>query len=183
MNWTKSILILVAAFVAVFLESTWDPVRKLLGAQIDLLPPLMVFAALRCGLKTICALAVWGGLCFDALSSNPLGITVLPLFIAGFVIHLRRGLIMQEQVYAQFILGLAASAFAPLVSLVMLLSSRQAPQFGWGTLWQWLVMSLGGASLTPLCFWLFEAWHRALSHRPRLETSFRPDREIKRGRN
>ena len=183
MSWSKPILIMVAAFVAVFLESSWDPVRKLLGAQIDLLPPLMVFAALRCGLGTVCALAIWGGLCLDALSSNPLGITVLPLFAAGFVIYLRRGLIMQDQIYAQFILGLCASAFVPLISLVMLLSSRQAPQVGWGTLWQLIVMSLGGASLTPLCFGLFEAWHRAVSHRPRFETSFRPDREIKRGRN
>src|ERR1700722_14652273 len=182
MTWSKPILLMLAAFLAVFLECTWDPIRHLFGAQIDFLPPLMVYAGLRCGLGTVTALAIWGGLCFDALSSNPLGITVLPLFLAGYIIYLRRGLIMQEQVYAQFVLGLGASAFVPLASLVMLLSGRQSPQIGWGPIWQWLVMSIGGGSITPLCFSLFESLHRALTHRPAVQTSFRPDREIKRGR-
>ena len=182
MNWSKTILLLLAAFLAAFLECAWDPFRHLLGAQIDFLPPLMVYASLRCGLGTVSALAVWGGLCFDALSNNPLGLSVLPLFLAGFIIHLRRGLIMREQFYAQFVLGLGACALVPLLSLVMLLSGRQSPTIGWGTLWQWIVMSVGGASLTPFCFWLFDGLHRALSHRPSFQTSFRPDREIKRGR-
>lgn len=183
MKWTRPILILLAAFLAAFLESCWDPIRHLFGAQIDLLPPLMVYSSLSCGLGTVCALSLWGGLCFDALSSNPLGITVLPLFLAGFLIYLRRELILRDQVYAQFVLGLAASAFVPLATLVMLLSGRQSPELGWGSLWQWIVMSVGGASVTPLCFWLFEGLHRSLTNWPAIEISFRPDREIKRGRH
>ena len=50
-----------------------------LGAQIDLLPALMVYAALNAGLPTVALLAVFGGLWFDTLSANPLGISILPL--------------------------------------------------------------------------------------------------------
>ena len=33
-----------------------------------------------------------GGLWFDSLSANPLGVTVLPLFAIGLAIHLKREL-------------------------------------------------------------------------------------------
>ncbi len=182
MNWINSILILLAAFVAVFLEASLGTIRHLLGAQIDLLPALIVYASLRASLLTVTILAVLGGLWLDTLSDNPLGITILPLFLAGFLIHPRRSLILQEQYYAQFVLGLSASALVFLLTLLMLLSFRQSPIVGWGTIWQWLVVSAGGGLLTPVCFGLFDWLNRALSYRPAIEMSFRPDREIKRGR-
>ncbi len=183
MSWINSILILLSAFVAVFLETSFGGVRHLLGAQIDLLPALVVYASLRANLVTVTLLAVFGGLWFDTFSDNPLGITILPLFLAGFLIFPQRGLILQEQYYAQFVLGLSASALVPLLTLVMLLSTRQSPILGWGTIWKWLVMSVGGGILTPVCFRLFDWLNRALSYRPVFESSFRPDREIRRGRN
>src|SRR5579872_7574408 len=101
MNWLNSILVLLVAFIAVFFEATSNTPRHLLGAQIDLLPALMVYASLSSGLFTITALAIFGGLCFDSLSANPLGITILPLFVIGYLIYLRRGLILREQLFAQ----------------------------------------------------------------------------------
>jgi len=62
------------------LEAAFGGVRHLLGAQIDLLPPLMVYAGLCTGLTTVTLLALCGGLWFDSLSANPLGVTVFPLF-------------------------------------------------------------------------------------------------------
>jgi hypothetical protein len=183
MNWLNSIIILSAAFVAVFLEAAFDGVRHILGAQIDLLPALIVYAGLSSSLLTMTLVAVLGGLWFDTLSNNPLGITMLPLFLAGFLIYLRRGLILREQYFARFVLGLAASASVPALTLLLLLSIRQNPVVGWGTIWQWIVMSLGGAILTPLCFVIFDGLNNALSYRPVSESSFRPDREIRRGRN
>ena len=183
MNWTTPILILLAAFVAVFVESAFGGLRHLLGAQIDLLPMLMVYASLRSNLVTVVLLAVLGGLWFDTLSANPLGITILPLFLAGFLIYLRRGLILREESYAQIVLGLGASAAVPMLTLLLLLSTRQTPLLGWGSLWQWLVMTVGGGLLTPACFCLFDGLNRALSYSPNIGTSFRADREIKRGRN
>lgn len=183
MNWLTPILILLVAYVTVYVEASFDGLRHLLGAQIDLLPALMVYASLTTGLPTITTLAVCGGLWFDSLSRNPLGTSILPLFLAGYLIYLRRGLILREQPYAQLVLGLLASSILPLLTLLFLLSTRQGPVVGWGTIWQWLVMSLGGGVLTPVVFRLFDGLHHALSYQPVVETSFRMDREIRRGRN
>ena len=182
MNLVNSSLILLAAFVAVYLEAYFNGVRHLFGAQIGLLPPLMVYAGLSTDLVTLALLAVLGGLWVDSLSANPLGVSMLPLLLIGLAIYRKRGLILREQTFAQAVLGLCASAAAPAMTLALLLSIGENPLLGWGSLWQWVVMSLGGAMLTPVCFRLIDMFNRALSYRPRGETSFRLDREIKRGR-
>jgi hypothetical protein len=79
-------------------------------------------------------------------------------------------------------LGLLASTFAPLFTLLLLSATRQSPVLGWDSVWQWIVMSIGGGVLTPFCFWMFDGLNHALTYRPVVETSFRLDRQIKRGR-
>ena len=182
MNWLHTLLILGAAFLAVFWEAAFHGIRNLLGAQVDLLPALMVYASLRTDLRTVCLLALLGGLCFDSLSANPLGVSVLPLFVIGVGLYATRELVLRDQAFAQWVLGFGASAAAPLLTLLVLLTLGNTPALGWGSLWQWVVMSAGGAVATPLCFVLFEWVQRALVHSRVSETSFRPDREIRRGR-
>jgi len=131
---------------------------------------------------TVSLLATLGGLWFDALSANPLGVSILPLFAIGFVIYLQRELILRELPFAQFILGAAASAAAPAMCVLLLLTGGQQPLLGWGSLWQWLVMTAGGAVATPILFEFFHWCQHALGYQPRTETSFRPDREIRRGK-
>jgi hypothetical protein len=183
MNWLLRILILLAAMVAVFLESSFDLFRNWFGAQIDLLPALIVYAALSCSLELLTVLAVAGGLWFDSLSANPLGVSILPLLVVGLLIHARRELILRDQMFAHYVLGLAASALVPLATVLLLLTLGHKPLLGWGSLWQWIVMTLGGGVATPLIFRLFDWLDRALSYRPVFENSFRPDREIRRGRS
>jgi rod shape-determining protein MreD len=178
----NSILVLLAAFLAVFCESAFNGIRDLIGAQVDVLPALVVYASLRTGLTTLTLLAVLGGLSFDALSANPAGISVLPLFVVGFVIYSQRGLVLRDQMFAQFVLGLGASAAAPVLTVLLLLTKGQAPLLGWFSLWQWLVMSLGGAVATPVLFRLFGLFDRTLNYRRAEVMGFRPDREILRGR-
>jgi hypothetical protein len=182
MNLFQTILILTFAFLAVFGEAAFPALRHWLGAQVDLLPALMAYAALKSGITTIALLAVLGGLWFDSLSANPFGITILPLFVTGFAIYFRRDLILRELPFAQVVLGTVASAVVPLMTLLLLLSSGKEPLIGWGSLWQWLVLTAGGAVATPLIFALFEWCNHSLGYQPRTETSFRPDREIQRGR-
>jgi hypothetical protein len=55
--------------------------------------------------------------------------------------------------------------------------------FGWGTLWQIIVMSVGGAIATPIIFELFGFFNRLFGHAASGPSSFRPDREIRRGRS
>jgi cell shape-determining protein MreD len=182
MNPLNSILLLLATFLAVFCEAAFDGVRNLLGAQIDLLPALIVCASLTTGLTTTTLIAVAGGLLFDSLSANPLGISVLPLFLTGLIICWKSELILRDQIYAQFVLGLFASAAVPGMTLLLLMTGGHAPLIGWGSLWQWIVMTLGGAIATPLLIFFFEFLNRSLSYDRAIETSFRPDREIRRGR-
>jgi hypothetical protein len=134
-------------------------------------------------LVVVALLASLGGLGFDSLSANPLGVSVLPLFLVGLTLHLNRELILREQTFAQLVLGLGASAAAPLLTLLLLLTTRHVPLFGWGTLWQWIVLSVGGAMATPVCFEVFGWLQRALVHNRARQSSFRPDREIRRGRS
>lgn len=183
MNWLSPILMLLAAFLAVFFEASFSGYRNLLLAQIDLLPVLMVYTSLTHGILLIAGLAVAGGLWFDSLSANPLGASVLPLFVIGLAIYRYRGVLLRENTYAQFMFGLGASAAAPLMTLLIVLGLGENPMIGWLFLWQLIVMSLVGAVLTPLCFRVFDFIERKLNYQPVSEPSFRPDREIKRGRS
>jgi hypothetical protein len=182
MNLLQPILILAAAFLMVFGEATLAGLRHWLGAQVDLLPALMVYAALNGDIVVVSLLAVSGGLWFDALSANPPGTSILPLFAVGFVVWLQRELILRESPFAQLVLGALASAVAPGLSVVLLLTLGQQPLLGWASLWQWLVMAAGGALATPVIFVLFDWCRHALGYQPRTETTFRPDREIRRDR-
>ncbi len=182
MSWLHTILILGTAFLAVFWEAGFSGLRHLLGVQVDLLPPLMVYTSLCAGITTVTLLALAGGLWFDSLSANPLGVTVLPLFAVGLAIHVNRELILRDQTVAQLVLGLGASAAAPVLTLLLLMTMGRPPLLGWGTLWQLAVLSLGGAVATPICFELFGWLQRTLIHQGATESSFRPDREIRRGR-
>ncbi len=178
-----NILILLTALLLVFFQGAFGGIRHLFGAQVDLLPALMVYTALTSGPALMMTLAVAGGLMFDSLSVNPLGISVLPLLLIGFLLQLRRDLLLRDQIYAQFTLGLIASAIAPVITILTLLTLEQSPLLGWGSLWQWIVMSVGGGVATPIFFALLDRLNHALGYQPIVESSFRADREIRRGRN
>lgn len=182
MNWLNTSAILAVAFVAVFFQSYYRGLRLVLGAQIDVLPALMAYTALSCGLSTVVLLAIWGGLCFDALSANPMGTSMVPLFVAGAVIHYHRGLVLREQWVARYAMAFAACAVVPLLSVVMLLSMGKELMLGYWSLWQWVVMALGGAATTPIWFAGLDWLKQALSYPVHSEGGFRPDRDIKRGR-
>jgi hypothetical protein len=178
MNIFNSILILAAAFLVVFIEAAFSLPHRWLGAQIDVLPVLMVYAALNTDIITVSLLAVLGGLWFDSLSANPLGISILPLFAVGFPMWWLRDLLLRELSFAQLVLGAGASAAAPVLTVLLLLTGGYEPLLGWGSLWQWMVMTAGGALATPVVFSLFDWFNHALGYQPIKETSFRPDREI-----
>lgn len=182
MNFLKPVLILSFAYLAVFGEAVLVAPRQLLGAQVDLLPVLMIYAALNADIVTVSLLAVLGGMWFDSLSANPLGVTILPLMAVGFPVYLQRDLILRGLPFAQFVLGAAASAIVPALTLLILLNGGRQPLIGWGTLWQWIVMTAGGAAAAPVIFSLFEWFSHAFGYKVRTEVSFRLDREIHRGR-
>jgi rod shape-determining protein MreD len=176
------ITILLTSYLAVFFESWQSGIREVTGAQIDVLPSLMVYCALNTSVAVFTAIAIALGLMFDTLSANPLGITILPLFLVAFGVHWHRELILRDQRYAQFVLGCLASAAAPLLTLVFLIGGGHRPLLGLGSIWQLVVMTFAGGAFCPIFFWLFDRLNRAFSYQRLPETSFREDREIKRGR-
>ena len=182
MSWFNTITILVVAYLAVFAQATINELRHLLGVQLDLIPSLVVYAALSGGVMTFTIVAMCGGLWMDSLSANPLGVSPLPLFLVGLVIHQFRELILRQQPFAQFILGAGATAAAPLLTLVLLMNTQVQPLLGWFSLWQWIAMSVIGGAVTPLWFFAFEHIGETFSYRPLNEARFRSDRQIKRGR-
>jgi hypothetical protein len=182
MNWLTTVVLLAMAYAAAFLECAFPAFRNWLGAQPDVMPALVVCAALTASGRTVIAVAVCGGLWSDALSANPLGVSILPLLAIGLPLQRWRDLLLREFSYAQFILGFVAGALAPLLTLPLLLSLDDNPLVGWRSLWQVLVLALSGGFLTPLLFRalaLFEAW---FAYQPVAQSAFRPDREIRRSR-
>jgi len=177
-----TIAILAAAFLTVFVESLPGGARHWLGVQVDLLPSLVVYAALMTNLTTVALLAVFGGLWFDSLSANPLGLSVLPLFSAGFVIHRNQELVLRDQAYARVLLGLLASSLVPAATLVLMPGTSAKPLVSAGTAWQWIVMTLVGGAFTPVWFWLFGRVRRVFAYSPMPEHLYRRDRQIKRTR-
>ena len=182
MNWLTPILLVTLTFAVVYVQTSFDLTRVLLATQIDLLPAVVVCTALFADLVSLCLVAALGGLWFDALSANPAGVSILPLFIAGFVIFSKREVVLREQPYAQFCLGLAASAGVPLATLLTIYTVGGNPLIGWVSLWQWFVMTLAGAAATPLLARLFHWLTLRFNYEAAPESSFQPDREIKRGR-
>ncbi len=182
MNWLTPIMLVTLTFVVVYAQTSFDLARLLLATQIDFLPAMVVCTALFADLLSLCLVAVCGGLWFDSFSANPPGVSILPLFIAGFVIFSKRELVLREQPYAQFCLGLAASAGVPLATLLIIYTVGGNPLIGWVSLWQWFAMTLAGAAATPLLARLFNWLTQRFNYQVAPESSFRPDREIKRGR-
>lgn len=183
MNGLHTMLILGAVFAAVFVESSFEGFRHWLGAQIDFLPSLLLYAGLTKDIYTIILAALCGGLWFDSFSANPLGLSVLPLLLIGMLAHRGRELLWSEHVLAQFLLGTVVSALQPLAALFVLINIGKLPLLGWKSLWQWLVMAVGGGLFTPFCFAVFKRFHHAFDYQPARQATFRPDREIKRGRS
>jgi cell shape-determining protein MreD len=182
MTWLHAMILLLVAFLVVFAQATVTVVRDALGAQVDLLPGLMVYAGLTCGMVALTLLAVCGGLWFDSLSANPLGVSVLPLFLVAFVIYHCRRLIMRNQTYAQVVLGAAASAAVPLLVLLLLILAGRKPSLSVASLWQWGVMAGLGGLMTPVWFWVFDRISHAFFYKPLDQGPWRGNREIKRGR-
>jgi rod shape-determining protein MreD len=203
MNWVHPIALVLATWLVAFVQ-TWLPgPRPLVHAQFDLLPALVVYAALNAGFPTTLAVAVLGGLGFDALSSGPFGLGVVPLVVLGAVLHWRRDVLLRNSAWAQAALGGAATFGVTLGSLLLLFvlwpvlsgwsndpaywPERRSglaalPEPGFGLAWQLAVVTVGGAAGTPVVFAVFRWLDRLLTYQPAPRPNRRGDREIARGR-
>lgn len=182
MRWLPTTTLFFVAWLTLFAQTQFRPLVNLIDTPISVLPALLVYAALTHNLLTVVILAVVAGLGLDSLSAAPLGISILPLFAIVFGLHLRQHLILRDQTYAQFWLGFGAGIAAPLLTLLLLnLGSVRVIQ-GPTLIVQILILGLLNGAVCPAVFRFFDAIHRTFDYQPVAESSFRPDRQIKRGR-
>ena len=150
--------ILLTTLVVIFLQAACELPRNLFGAQIDPLPALMLATALRAPLFSISALAILGPLWQSSLSSDPLGINILPLLTLGLLVHLGQNRLAYHAAGPRFTLGAIAGVIMPVMILTLLLFTGYQPMFGWYSLWQWIVGIIGSGLLAlvfvPLLEWL-----------------------------
>jgi rod shape-determining protein MreD len=183
MDWLRTLILLLAALAAVFLEAVVDFPRNWFGAQVNLLPALVIYPALIGDRRSVIAVAFAGGLLADSLSANPPGISVLPLFLTGWAFLYRRELLESARYDARFALGAVAATVVTLLTLAMLLTVGEAPLIGWGSMWQLIVVALSCGLATPALFWLLDRLYGLFAYPPVHAEAFRIDRQIKRGRS
>ncbi len=182
MNRVPITLLFLTTWLAVFCQTQFPILSGLLGIPLDIRPALIVYAALTHGLPTVVGIAVVASLGTDALSANPIGASLVPCFMLGMVLNLRRHLLLREQRYAQIWLGLAGGIAVPLVTWgLLMIDSRPAPM-GFGVLLRILLLGFLNAAACPALFVVFDGLRELFDYKPIPEMGFRKDREIKRGR-
>ena len=183
MTWLSPALLFVVAWIAVFTQTQFGPLRAWLGTPLGLAPALVVYAAFTHRLPIVSVLCVTLGLWLDTLSGSRLGVSILPFFLVGFTLHARQHLLLRDQRYAQAWLGAAAGVVVPLATAALLQMASIQPYFGWATAWQLLFSALLNGLLCPACFLLFDRLRTTFEYQPAGPGSFREDREMKRGRH
>ena len=147
--------ILLTSLAVIFFEAACQIPRNLTGAQIDPLPALMIVTALRAPVLAITALAIMGSLWQSSLSSDPLGISMLPLFALGMLVYLNIKSISHHHIGSRFALGAIAGALMPILTLCLLLLTGHQPMIGLYSLWQWAVGIIGSGLFALFYFpWL-----------------------------
>jgi hypothetical protein len=122
------------------------------------------------------------GLGADAMSGSRLGLGWVTPFVAGFVLNTRRHLLLREQRYAQFWLGLGCGIAMPLGHAALLHAAHGEPAVGWETAWQLMVLGLINGAACPAFFKAWDGFRRMMEYGPE-PTSFQAgQREMKRGR-
>ncbi|MDX2226448.1 MAG: rod shape-determining protein MreD [Verrucomicrobiae bacterium] len=161
------ILLIIAAFVLLVLQTSLPPLLVLEGARPQILQCLVAYAALSCnfyGFLTFCFVA---GLMQDALSHNTLGLSVLIFAIPGCLLHSQRLYFSERKLLVPLLVGGVLSllvGFLSLLSIQMVHSGTTA--LPGEALRQILWMSLLNALLCPLVFIVLDTLAEALGEEP-----------------
>ncbi|MGB0581985.1 MAG: rod shape-determining protein MreD [Limisphaerales bacterium] len=163
MNRDQIIAIVLATYLAVFLDVGWNAPRNWLGTPVSFLPALLVYAAVQYPVWGVVIVSVFGGLVRDSYSGDPLGVSVAVLFALGFVLNRYREYVMHQLPFARMLLGFIAGAAFPLFGFLLtnLVVSPHHPSLS--VLYTITIAALASAILTPLTFRLFARLHRTFT--------------------
>lgn len=180
--WVNVFIFMVIGYVCIFVQSRLTTFRDIFGTQFDLVPGLIAYAAVSFNFHVVLGVSAGLGLLMDLLSANALGASMLAYLVVAVLGYYFRELLLSEQFVAQFALGTATTGAITILTVGILHLIGQQPLLGLGTVFQWLLVSTGGGAVTPLWFKLFTMLDQAFRYKEVPESSFRPDREIARGR-
>ncbi len=181
------IVILCLAFISIYVATIFDAPRVWLGAQFEITPLIIAYIALRGTAGEAAFASAFGGLLMDSVSMNPLGVSILPLFLISLVLQSSREIMVVESTYTQFIVGLCTGAAGPIMT-IMVLGIVDGPEMllGWVSFWHLTWLSLPCGILAPFLFKLMDKLNTMVTY-PRYpqisESMVRGNREIKRGRH
>jgi len=181
-NWVALAVFVTTGYAVSFAEGRVTALRDLTGAQIDLLPGMMVYAAMAYRTVIVLGCAALFGLFFDSLSANVLGTSFTSLAAVGLAAARFRELLLSDQFITHWVLGLIASGIAPLIALIVLNLCGFQPLLGVGSFWQWAMMIAGGGFMTPVWFKFFNRLDDASRFKEMPESAFRQDRQMARGK-
>jgi hypothetical protein len=182
MNRVPITLLFLTTWLTVFGQTQFPALAGTLGIPLDLRPALIVYAALSHGLPTVLGIAVVASLGTDALSANPIGVSLVPCFVLGLLLNLRRHLLLREQSYAQMWLGFSGGITVPFMTWGLLLMDDRPAPIGFEVLFRILLIGFLNAAACPALFVVFDGLRDMFDYKPVPEMGFRTDREIKRGR-
>jgi cell shape-determining protein MreD len=182
MNYLPVYLLFLVLWLSLFAQTQFDWVRNLLGVPLSVIPALVVYTAFTHNLAVITTFTVFAGLALDSLSSSRIGVSVAPLFALGFLLHTQQSILLRDQTFAQVWLGMAGGAAVPLATGLILQLGSHSPAMGWGLIWQLLLLAAFNGLMCPVIFRLFDHLQKLFEYQPVQSTSYRSDREIKRGR-
>ena len=174
--------LILMAMVVTYVQSHWSMMEGMWRAQIDLLPVFAAFAALHGGLSPIIGLALIAGSWLDVLSANPLGTSLVSLFLTALVLHRLHEVLLKSQLAAQFFVCLAAGALGPITSCLFLWVMSMQPLAGWGTLWQIVVNAMICGLAGPFIFLILNQMDRLVSYEPVAQPWNRSVVEVKRSK-
>ncbi len=123
----------VAVVLAMALQCALAAVVNLAGVKLDLMPAMVVFGALFASWNRALFVAVACGLLLDALSFQPLGMSVAPLAVGAAAINHFQRVLYRDNILLRAALGGAISLAA--------------------SLWTWLLLQFSTTPL-PLQFWI-----------------------------
>jgi len=170
------------AMVMTYLQSRWSVMEGMWRAQVDVLPVFAAYAALHGGLGAIIGVAMIGGAWLDVLSANPLGTSLLSLFLTALIIHRVHEVLLKGQLAAQFFVSLTAGGLGPVITYVVLWGMSMQPLAGWGTLWQIVVNAIICGVAGPFIFLILNQMDSWVSYEPVAQPWNRSVVEVKRSK-
>jgi len=134
----------------------------LFGVKVDLVPVMVLFAALSSSWQRALLAAVFSALLLDALSSAPLGLSIPPAAVASVVINHFRTILYRDNWLLQCLLAAGVSLSCSLWTWLMLVLGATPLPLSFGVIAKMGLIALLAVAVTPPLLWLLYRLGRRL---------------------